>query len=76
MKLTETQLKKYIAGALNEFGGSAEVYRRRGGAPEKCSVHGLNGEKFVEMIADAAEEKAKYEFVPDYGEDEESATWK
>lgn len=70
MKLTETQLKKYIAEALNEYAGSAEAYSRIGAALEKCSVHGLSGEKFVEMIADAAEEKAKYEFVPDYGEDE------
>ena len=70
MKLTETQLKKYIAEALNEYAGSAETYSRIGAALEKCRVHGLNGEKFVEMIADAAEEKAKQEFVPDYGEDE------
>ena len=70
MKLTETQLKKYIAEALNEYAGSAEAYSRIGAALEKCGVHGRNGEKFVEMIADAAEEKAKQEFVPDYGEDE------
>ena len=70
MKLTETQLKKYIVEALNEYTGSAEVYSGIGAALEKCGVHGLSGEEFVEMIADAAEEKALQEFAPDYGKDE------
>ena len=69
MKLTESQLRQYIYEAIAEYTNGMRG-NELDTALVRCGINGLGGQELIRMIAEAAEEKAKYDFAPDMGEDE------